>query len=179
MLQSLRQWSRRNMIQSLKKESTFIKLKNELKLKKSLLFLSLFLIISVTLTAQTLIQKDFHDTCNQAITYFKAFLIKQGKDRKSFEMSKELFAKSLDQLAVLKTMGQIDSSNFNYLNQELISIKGLEYTKIITQMNHEKERHNIRIDDTIVSLSLEGTRLAVFIGFVKHDLETFFDSLNK
>lgn len=148
-------------------------------MKKSLLFLSLLLITSVTLTAQTLIQKDFHDTCNKAITYFKTFLIKKGKDRKSFEKSKELFAKSLDQLAILKTMDQIDSSSFNYLNQELTSIKGLEYAKIMTQMNQEKEKHNIRIDDTIVSLPLEGTHLAVFIGFVKHDLEAFFDSLNK
>ena len=148
-------------------------------MKKSLLLLSLILITSVSLSAQSLIQKDFHDTCNKAITYFKTFLIKQGKDRKSFEKSKELFAKSLDKLALLKTMDQIDSLNFDHLNQELTSLKDSEFTKIMTKWNQQKEKHNIRIDDTIVSLPLEGVHLALFITFVKNDLEAFFDSLNK
>ena len=148
-------------------------------MKKSLLLLSLILITSVTLTAQSLMQKDFYDTCNKAITYFNTFLIKQGKDRKSFEKSKKLFAKSLDQLTLLKSMDQIDSSNFNHLNEELTSIKGSEFTKIMTKWNQQKERQNIQIDDTIVSLPKQGIGLVLFIAFVKNDLKAFFDSLNK
>lgn len=130
------------------------------------LFLILFLFVaSQTLTAQTQNQKIFFDCCNKAINYFKDFLIKQTKGQTSFEKSKNLFIKSYihKQLLVLKSLNQIDDTSFDHLTQELTDIKTLEFKKLISKMNQQKERNNIKIGDTIVSLPTYGSGLSIYL----------------